>query len=90
MEYTPLKNSTIQGLGLVSAKGQGTVAVKFALGGKHIRHTLRNVLHVPDAPNCLLSVPRLDEGKGHVEFNNGTSILKDKNGSVIGKGHLIN
>ncbi|TFK17284.1 hypothetical protein FA15DRAFT_555832, partial [Coprinopsis marcescibilis] len=51
------------------------------------RHTLRDVLHVPDAPNCLLSVSRFDDAGGKIEFESGKCILKDKNGRIVGAGH---
>jgi len=90
-DYTSLKNSTIQGLGSdpVTAHGRGTILVDFAVNGETIRHQLRDVLHVPGAPNCLLSVPRIDEAQGHVEFSNGECTLKDKKGNTIGKGSLF-
>ena len=53
-----------------------------------ICHQLRDVLHMPDAPNCLLSIPRIDEAQGHVEMQGGKCTIKDKNGIIIGKGNL--
>ena len=89
IDYTPLKNSTIKGLGdPVTAHGQGTIFVNFAINGKTICHQLRDVLHVPDAPNCLLSIPRIDKAQGHVEMKGGECILKDKEGIIIGEGNL--
>ena len=64
IDYTPLKDSTIKGLGdPVMAHGRGTILVNFAVNGKMIRHQLRDVLHVPDAPNCRLSIPCIDEAQ---------------------------
>jgi len=86
IDYKPLKDSTIKGLGNpVMAHGRGTVLVDFAINGKAIRHQLHDVLHVPGAPNCLLSVPRIDEAQGHVEFSNGECTLKDKKGILLGR-----
>jgi len=87
-EYHPLKNSTIQGVGgdHVMAHGRGTVLVNFSINGKTVRHQLRDVLHVPEAPNCLLLISRLDENGGHVEFKDAKCILKDKKNNVIGLG----
>jgi hypothetical protein len=65
------------------------VLVDFALNGKTICHKLHDVLHMPGALNCLLSVPRIDEAQGHVEFSNGGCTLKDKRGNTIGKGSLF-
>ena len=53
-----------------------------------ICHQLWDVLHVPDAPNCLLSIPHIDEAQGHVEMKGGECILKDKEGIIIRKGNL--
>ncbi|KAJ3543106.1 hypothetical protein NMY22_g3260 [Coprinellus aureogranulatus] len=88
-DYRELHNGTVQGIGPNPARalGRGTVAVHFTINGQTLRHHLRDVLHVPDAPNCLLSVPRLDEAGGTVVFENGTCILKDKDGRAIGVGH---
>ena len=43
------------------AHGCGTILVDFAINGKMICHQLCDVLHVPDAPNCLLSIPHINE-----------------------------
>ena len=84
-----IKDSTIKGLGdPVTAHGHGTVIVDFTINGKTICHQLCNVLHVPDAPNCLLSIPHIDEAQGLVEMHGGECKIKDKNGIVIGKGNL--
>jgi hypothetical protein len=36
-----------------------------------------------------VSVPRIDEAQGHVEFRNRECIVKDKMGNIIGKGNLF-
>ena len=43
---------------------------------------------MPDAPNCLLSIAHTDEAQGLVEMQGGECKIKDKNGTVIGKGNL--
>ena len=87
--FTSLKDSTIKGLGdPVTAHGCGTIIVDFTIKGKMIHHQLCDVLHVPDAPNCLLSIPCIDEAQGHVEMQGGECKIKDKNGIFIGKGNL--
>ncbi|EDR00116.1 uncharacterized protein LACBIDRAFT_314696 [Laccaria bicolor S238N-H82] len=75
---------------LDSATMSHILAVNFRIDGQSIKHTLRNVLHVPKAPNCLLSIPRLAIGGGRVEFNGNGCQLYDKTNRVIGKGKLTN
>jgi len=48
------------------------------------------VLHVPKAPNFLISIPRLAIGGGWVEFKGNGCQLHDKNSRIIGKGKLTN
>jgi hypothetical protein len=43
---------------------------------------------MPDAPNCLLSIPHIDEAQRHVEMKGGECIIKDKREIIIGKGNL--
>jgi hypothetical protein len=61
INYIPLKDATITGIGPegTPALGIGTVAINFDIEGKQIRHLLRNTLHAPNAPNCLVSISRL-------------------------------
>ena len=90
IDYEPLK-SEVDGVGgSAMTQGRGTVAVNFKFDGQSIKHILRNVLHVPKAPNCLLSIPRLAIGGGRVEFNGNGCQLYDKTNRVIGKGKLMN
>ncbi|KAJ2913904.1 hypothetical protein MD484_g6523, partial [Candolleomyces efflorescens] len=90
--YTPLKNATVSGIGSNPAVtcGRGTITVNFAVDGKTMQHTLQNVLHVPEAPNCLLSIPRLDESGGWAEMKGGKCTLRDKTNRVIGYGWKVN
>ncbi|KAJ2925473.1 hypothetical protein H1R20_g11620, partial [Candolleomyces eurysporus] len=90
--YTPLKNATVSGIGPNPAvtRGRGTVTVNFAVDGKTMQHTLQNVLHVPEAPNCLLSIPRLDESGGWAEMKGGKCTLRDKTSRTIGYGWKVN
>lgn len=78
-DYTPLHDATIHGLGShpITTQGCGTVIVNFNVDGKIIQHTLREVLHAPDAENCLLSISRFDAGGGDIQFKDGKAILLD-------------
>jgi hypothetical protein len=61
INYIPSNDATITGIGPegTPALGIGTVAINFDIEGKQIRHLLRNTLHAPNAPNCLVSISRL-------------------------------
>ena len=88
INYTPLKNSPVQGLGSIPAQaaGCGTVIVNFAVKGDNIQHKLQDVPHVPEAPNSLLSVSRIDDSGGHVSFQGGKCELYSKFNQLIGTG----
>ncbi|CAA7262638.1 unnamed protein product [Cyclocybe aegerita] len=91
-DYRPLTDSPIQGVSSspAQAKGRGTIIVNFAVEGKNVRHQLRDVLHVPEALNGLISVSRLDETGGYPIFRKGKVILKNKDDTTIGTGHTAN
>ena len=90
-EYKPI-DGTISGIGNspVRVIGRGTVVLIFDVNGKSIPHTLSDVLHVPDAANCLVSVSRHDAAGHTAEFCDSGCTLKDKSGRVVGKGQLKN
>jgi len=87
-EYHPLTNSTICGIGTAPAValGCGTISVNFDVNGKIITHQLKNVLYVPEAKNCLLSLGRFNEGDGHVVFKDRKCTLYGKKGNIVGMG----
>ena len=92
VDYYPIrdpKDASIQGIGPTAAiaKGRGTVNVNFSVNGNIYRHRLMHVFHVPDAPNCLISLGRIDDGGGHVIFREGKCFIKDRNDTLIGIGH---
>ena len=89
--YMALDDAPIQGLGSTpaQAKGCGIVIVNFSVKGNNIRHQLREVLHVPEAPNSLLSISHLDNGGGHVTFQDGGCELYNKTNQLIGKGTKV-
>ena len=88
IDYTPLKDSLVQGLGSVPAQAadRGTVIVNFAVKGDNVQHKLQDVLHVPEAPNSLLSVRRIDDSGGHVSFQGGKCELYSKFNQLIDTG----
>ncbi|KAJ2915280.1 hypothetical protein MD484_g5123, partial [Candolleomyces efflorescens] len=89
--FTPLSNATIDGIGPTAAiaDGVGSIKVNFKVGDDVVTHELKNVLFVPEAPNCLLSLSRFDESGGEVHFAKGLCELKDRNGKVVGKGRKL-
>jgi hypothetical protein len=91
-QYTPLHDATIHGLGShpITAQGRGTVTVNFNVDGKLIWHTLQEVLHAPDAENCLLSISRFDVGGGDIQFKDGKAILQDKSNQTVGISRVKN
>ena len=84
----PTQNATIDGIGPAAAIANRirSVRVNFRVGNNVIVHALRNVLYVPEAPNCLMLLSRFDEGGGTVNFGNGRCVLKDKAGKEVGTG----
>ena len=72
-DYQVLTNATVKGIGKepASAAGRGTVMIEFNVDGKKFQHRMKDVLHVPEAPNCLLSVARFEESGGTVYFKKG-------------------
>lgn len=51
---------------------------------KNVQHWLREVLHVPEAHNSLLSVSRFDEGGGRMDFRDGTCKRYAKENQLVG------
>jgi hypothetical protein len=87
-QYTPLHDATIHGLGShpITAQGHGIVIVNFNV----IWHTLQEVLHTPNAKNCLLSISHFDVGGGDIQFKDGKAILQDKSDWTLGIGRVKN
>ena len=50
----------------------------------YIMHTLSNVLHVPSANACLLSISKFTESKGIAQFRKGQVNLLQANGKLLG------
>ena len=88
IDYQVLTNATVKGIGKepASAAGRGTVMIEFNVDGKKFQHRMRDVLHVPEAPNCLLSVARFEESGGTVYFKKGKCYLHTKNDQLVGHG----
>jgi hypothetical protein len=88
IDYMPLEDSPIQGLGSISmqATGRRTVIANFTVKGSNIQHKLQDVLHVHEAPSSLLLVSQIDDSGGHTSFQNGNCELYSKANQLIGTG----
>ena len=91
-DHYPLQNSTVDRIrpNLAIAAGHGTMLVNFSVNGKIITHQLSNVLHVPNAANCLLSGTQFDESGGIFKGGNGKCVLRDETEKIVGRGNKIN
>ena len=70
--------------------GRGTIKIKFEFDGKQFIHLLRDVLYVPKAPNCLLSIGQIDDGGGSIDFQDEICWIKNKTKKTIEKGYKTN
>ena len=88
VDFHTLTNSTVKGIGKepASADGRGTVEMTFDVKGQKVQHQMKDVLYVPEAPNCLLSVSRFEEAGGSIVFKNGRCSLRTKDGRLVGCG----
>jgi len=92
-EFYPIQKTPVCSIGTPAiALGYGSLSIDFRVSSKTLTHKLKNVLYILEAPNCLLSVSRLDENDGKVIFHHRKCQLENKEGSIIGhgqmKGHL--
>ena len=86
VEYHMLKDSTIKGIGKepVRAASRGMVIMKFNVKGKMFQHCMKDVLYVPEAENCLLSVSHFEEGGGTILFKDSRCFLRMKDNRLVG------
>jgi len=87
MDFTPL-NKTIRGVGNseVPVKGKGTIKLKSWTDGQSFVIMLQDVLYMPQAPNNLFSISRLDKSSRHANMGDGHIHLYDKNKNLIAVG----
>jgi hypothetical protein len=89
LEFYPIQGTPIHGIRTpATALGYRTLSLAFRVSGKTLIHKLQNVLFIPEAPNCLLSVSRLDENDEKVTFHRRKCVLESKEGTIIGYGHM--
>ena len=89
IEFTPL-NKMIQGVGNVKVpvEGRGTINLKSQTGQQYVI-VLKDVLFVPQAPNSLFSLSRLDDSSRRVIVGDECIHLYDKNKNLIAIGWKI-
>ena len=76
---------SIQGVGLTSnALGRGSVTLTSKIGDKYIPIKLNDVIYAPFAPNCLLSLGRIDKTPGaKICWKGDGIILIEKSGQPV-------
>ena len=92
-EFYPIQATPVHGISTpATALGFGNLSLDFRVSGKMLTHKLKNVLYIPEAPNCFLSVSQLDENREKVIFHKQKCQLENKEGNIIEhgqmKGHL--
>ena len=88
-DFYPIQGTPVRGIGTPAiALGYGSLSLDFRVSGKTLTHKLKNVLYIPEAPNCLLSVSRLDENDGKIIFHKRKCQLENKEGNIIGHGQM--
>ena len=56
-DFYSIQGTPVCGIGTPAiALGYGSLSLDFRVSGKPLTHKLKNVLYIPKAPNCLLSV----------------------------------
>ena len=68
VSYVLTPDHQIAGFGKVKALGRGTIKLHCTVAGNRSVQTLNDVLHAPDAPYNLISIPRASEAKITVLF----------------------
>ena len=91
-DYVPSTgDSIVRGVGNTETKvaGRGTIRLLLDLGnGATSKHTLQNVLHIPSATTCLLSVSKFVQTDGYASFTKSGLHLLNKDGLLLGRGVL--
>ena len=87
--FYPIQKTPVRGISTPAiALGYGSLSLDFRVSGKTLTHKLKNVLYIPEAPNCLLSVSQLDENDGKIIFHKRKCQLENKEGNIIGHGQM--
>jgi gag-polypeptide of LTR copia-type len=83
---------TIRGIGKnpVISSGKGDITLNFKVDGKTVKHHLKDVFHIPEVPNCLLSSTRFDDTGGETKTKKGRLFLYNKDSKLVGTGQKVN
>ena len=60
--------------------------MEFNVEGRTFQHRMKDVLYVPEAENCLLSVSRFEEAGGAILFKDGKCFLRTKDDRLVSCG----
>ena len=81
--YTLASEEVIGVSGTTPILDRGSVVLVCQVNGKEVSHTRNNVMHVPAAPHCLISVGRLDDAGGSMTAGEGRCTLKHNNRIIV-------
>ncbi len=92
VNYTPLTESSISGIGNQSIKALrcGTVVLEITEGKKTSIHRLKDTLYIPNAINNLMSISRLDDAGLKAKFCNEEVSFLHKSGAALARGKKVN
>lgn len=87
LTYRETPKEEVRGVGGDTAiHGRGTVEIVCDVQGKSVKTRLDNVMHVPTANCCLISIGRLDDAGGSAEIRDGAIKLRNREGQLIAEG----
>ncbi|MGK2912533.1 MAG: hypothetical protein ACSLE1_22465, partial [Sphingobium sp.] len=87
--YTPIE-CNIEGVGgsAIRALGRGTVRLITKINGHDHSLFIHEVLHAPDAVNCLLSISKLDQLGYESRFKSGIVTHYSPDGNILATGSI--
>ena len=91
LTYQPLRNTSIIGIGKLTAKveGKGTIKLKSQYNNKTYILKQHNVLHIPSNKNDLIILGKWDAAGRRYIGGGGKIVLEDKNGNPVTTGLKI-
>ncbi|KAF8285293.1 hypothetical protein DL93DRAFT_2069451, partial [Clavulina sp. PMI_390] len=70
--------------------GVGTVTLLATVNGKSSRVLLKDVVHMPSALNCLLSIRKFDDAGGSAQFKSKNVNIFGADGKIVLQGQAHN